>query len=343
MADGPQITRFEEESRFKRLDWVSTSILQNPLIGRNGTKKGAIVLGMADEVLSVYPELRDLFYVIEWRGWSGMNSAANADIKLVEDESTIEDTRRIFPNAICLDLGSGDFVNTKKFLPNNNVKTYSVIQIASWSEFKRHELLLEAARLLPEERFYKFGHFPSEENLESMTLKRRIIKISPQNIEYLLPSSDTNERLPKSPEEVAVEINKSRMGILTSRKEGMNRFKMECLSCNIPFLVPADSNYPVKKHINELTGMIYEPTPDGLSKAIVFIKENIRTFKPREYVIRSSGMINSNIALVDALNTLAIRDGFQPYFSNLNWDGRNQSLKWGRKALRTIREVLKYG
>jgi len=333
------------EKHFTKLEWISAKVLKTPQINRRKIAKGAIILSMVDEVIDIFPNLKQYFYIIEWRGWKGMNYAQNADIKLVEDSSTLEETRRRFPKSISLDIALGDFVDTDEFRPLRKRKKYTGIQIASWVDFKRHELFVKASSLLPKHKFIKFGHFPDSGVSKELALKKHIIKLASDieaQIYFPFASLETNIGLPDSPNEINNYINSAKMGILTSQKEGMNRFKMECLAADIPFLVPADSCYPIKKHIKtNQTGMLFEPTPEGLAKTILYVESNLHRFQPRQYILENTGKRISIAKLENALNELAIRDGNPPYFENLSFDGRNQSFYWGRKAIEFIEDLLK--
>jgi hypothetical protein len=316
-----------------KLEGISAAILKKP----EGDKKGAILLQRVDAIVDVFPNLSDHFYLIEWRGWKGRNYFKNADIKLVEDGSTYLETTKIFPKAIALDTALGDFIDVDTFKPLDLPKKYSALQMVSWMEFKRHDLFLEATKLLPEKKFLKFGHFPNKNDKKCLELKTNIVgENKGSNIYFPYGHIKGNGGLPSTSEEVNKHINSAKMGILTSQVEGMNRFKMECLSADLPFLVPADSNHPIKKHINETTGVIYELTPKGLAEAICHVENNLSKFKPREYILKNTGRLNSTARLENALNYLAVQDGDEPHFKNIFLDGRNKSLLWKENALDLI-------
>jgi hypothetical protein len=136
-------------------------------------------------------------------------------------------------------------------------------------------------------------------------------------------------------------INRAKMGILTTEKEGINRFKMECLSANIPFLVPDDVGWPTKKHINEKTGLLFKPTPEALAEAIRYVEKNYAQFSPREYILGHTGIHIATKKLKEALRTLARQDGSQEQFDDIFWDGRNPSMSWNKEtALAEIRQII---
>ena len=128
---------------------------------------------------------------------------------------------------------------------------------------------------------------------------------------------------------------------MTSKVEGINRFKLECLSANIPVIVPNDVNTPLKKHINNKTGIFYDPTPEGFAEAIKKVEENYDSFSPREYVLKNTGNKISLGKLKVALQELAKRDGSENIYGNIYWDGRNQSLIWEEKAKIFLKELIK--
>jgi len=322
---------------------ISAVILKAPTYEYSKINKGAIILNGPDEVCRKIYNLKDHFYIVERRGWRGMNTAQSADIKLVEDLSTLEETKLRFPNTILLDLAPADFVDINRFRPLNIRKEYAGIQIARWSSFKRHELFVKGVSLLPRKRFVKFGHYAKGGNSFELTLKRKVIKLARElvaNLDFPYANLDSNSSLPNSHEEINLHINKARMGVITSRMEGVNRFKMECMAANIPVLVPSDTSYPTMKHINEHTGVLFKPNPQCLSEAISFVESRYDRFRPREYVMKHTGHKNSLRKLADALNKLAIRDRTKPHFDNIYWDGRNQSMIWGDNAVMLIESTL---
>lgn len=256
-----------------------------PVIRAGKVTKGAVVLSRPDDVCARVPQLRKFFFIIERRGWAGINDAVNADIKLVEDPGTFNKTKRLFPKAILLELSGADFVDTNSFRPLNKTKKYAGIQISCWEDYKRHELFVAAASLRPEKEFIKFGHFVHGGKSEEIELKRSIISLSERltgNISFPFWDLLTNKGLPNTKKAINELINECSMGILTTRVEGVNRFKMECLSANIPCLVPSDVlGSPTKKHINQATGVLFEPSPEGLARAIMNVLEGKQQFRPR--------------------------------------------------------------
>lgn len=324
--------------------YIGAAILREPEKKRGDvTTKGAIILSQVDWITKVITELKEYFYIIERRGWEGISESKTADIKLVDDLSTWEETKKRSPNAVLLDLGAPDFVDTEAFRPLAVKKDYDGIQIASWDEFKRPFLFIQGAALIPNRRFLKLGHFVNRGTLKEKTLRNDCLAMTKKlgaNIEFPFGNNDSNEEMPKSKEDINLYINRAKMGILTTKAEGINRFKMECLSANIPVLIPADTSYPTKKHINDVTGLLFDPTPKGLAEAVEYVLSHRNQFNPREYVLKNTGINQSLKKLKKALRSLCEKDGTEFIFDNIYWDGRNQSMLWGRTALKKIKEVI---
>ena len=324
---------------------ISLALLKEPLIESKKIHKGAIILSDVDDVLNKFPGLKNYFYVIERKGWEGINPSKSADIKLVEDLSVWKETKQKFPNAILLDIAGADFVDTENFKPLNIEKEYTGIQISTWQNFKRPELFFNGIKLLPKKKFLKFGHLIyGGGDKEEINYKNRFILFSKKNsINVDLPYGNLkdNKNLPNNPKVINTLINKSKIGILTSKIEGINRFKLECLSADIPVLVPNDVNTPLKKHINDKTGMFYEPSPEGLADAIRKVEENYSSFSPRNYVLQNTGNKNSLKKLKKALELLSKKEESKNIYKDIYWDGRNQSLIWGKNAISYIQNKLK--
>lgn len=326
------------------LKYYSAKILQMPYVKNKKVHKGAIILSQVDSLVRLFPTLINKFYIIERRAWEGINNSIYADIKLVEDLSTWEKTKEMFPKSILLDIGPADFVDTKEFYPLSMKKEIDGIQISSWDRFKRPLLFIKGCSLLPMKRFIKFGHFVENGNSDELGLVTECLKQAKRissNIDFLYSSEVSNEKLPNTKQEINLIINKCKIGILTTKVEGINRFKMECLAANIPVLVPNDCSFPTKKHINSNTGVLFDPTPEGLSSAIRFTLDNIKQFSPRSYITEVSGATISLEKLKAALCKLCKRDSVENDFKNIFWDGRNQSLVWEEKVLSLLNYVLK--
>lgn len=328
----------------KNIKVFSGCILKRPSVDPMGKLyKGAIILNEVDKFCKILPDVLKYFFIVERKGWYGPNTSKKAHIKLVDDLSCWEETKALAPQAILLDIGPPDFVNTDLFFPLGIEKEFDGIQISNWSKFKRHELFAYGAALLKDHKFIKFGHFVEGGSPEELTFKKTIESLSREsgaNIFFPYLGNRSNDVLMGNPAEINEVINKCKMGILTTKAEGINRFKMECLAANIPVLVPADVSYPTRKHINDKTGYFFEPTPEGLARGVKYVEENYNKFSPREYVLNNTGHKRSLRKLAQALSAVSAKEGGDQKFDDIYWDGRNQSLKWGNAIFDEVRKSI---
>lgn len=326
----------------KNFGSLAVCLLKEPIIVDGKILKGLIILSHREEDTELLEFLKEYFLIIERRGWYNINFSEIADIKLIENGALLDKTKRIFPNCILLDLSDADFVNTDTFIPLGNQKMYSGIQIANWMKFKRHELFMEGVKLLPDHKFIKFGNYVNNDGLSEYSFKSSLIDKyrDLKNVHFPFANAISNKELPFNAKRINAFINMAKIGIMTSSEEGINRFKTECMSANIPFLIASDANYPLKKHLNEQTGMLFDPTPEGLSDAIRNVLYNYNSFSPREYIIRYSGLNRSLNQLKEAVKRLCHQEN-QPYrFDEIYYDGRNETLSWGNQAINLLIHTL---
>ncbi len=315
--------------------YYSMRILKEPL----GKNKGALILSQVDSVVSTLPFVKNRFYIIERRGWRGINESQYADIKLIEDLSLWDETVRRFLDSICLDIGPADFVDTDVFRPLEIEKDYDGIQISHWTDFKRPEMFIRAAGILPKRRFVKLGHFVERGSEQEYILRDSIMRLAQEigaNVDFPYAQATDNNNFPNSKEAINNYINRARVGILTTKVEGINRFKMECLAAGVPVLVPTDVSYPTKKHITDETGALFEPTPKGLARTIEDVLDNIQKYNPRSYIEKTTGKPIALRKLKGALEEVCKRDDIEYRFEDIDWDGRNQSLIWGEKVFEVL-------
>ncbi|MDQ8188495.1 hypothetical protein QEH53_23120 [Pelagicoccus sp. SDUM812002] len=303
-----------------------------------------MILNQIDPVLELHPLLSNYYILVHRRGWHGANEAAGADIMLVEDLSTWKETVEEYPDCVLLDVGPADFVDHDYFSPIECEVDIDVLQISCWSRRKRIELFIRAASRLPHLSFMHLGHFENGGARDEVEYRAECLELATSlapNVAFPFLRCESNKGLPSSKEVINRFINRAKLGLLTSESEGINRFKMECMAADRPFLVACDVMTPTRKHINERTGMLYEPNAVNLSKAIVDMLDRLQSFEPRKYLITNTGKKISLGKLRSALVEVCVRSGEKYRFDNIDWDGRNESLIWGQRALDLIAEKVK--
>ena len=328
---------------------ISGVILRSP--GRSGgvLRKGVVVCNFPQIVKSRIPGLSDFFWIVQRRGWNGFVVSRAADIQIVEDQPAqrnwnrlarlLDAARRWTPwrgttrLPAPLAFGNGDFVDTAAFAPDGRPKTYDAIMTARWERFKHHGLMVDAFRILKRQgaavRGLMFGHIPNIHDRSAILYKKRIVEtIRRENLPIDLPAGDAanNEGLDQAKSSMAAWINASRVGLLLSRSEGINRFKMECLSSDVPMLICDDACWSVRRHIGPQTGIVVARRADAVAKAILRVRDGAK-FSPRAYVLANTGIDRAMAALQSAVDELDAKMGLKPA-PIARYDGRNNTLLW---------------
>ena len=321
----------------------SAMLLQAPRLADGRLIRGVLVGNQIDAIIEQFPPLASLFYMIERRGWYGINSARKAHIKLVEDSSTLRVTQKRFPHAILLELSGGDFVDTRYFRPLDHEPDFDVIQIACWSPRKRVEMMIDAAARIPHVRFVHFGHFERDGAPDELAYRDACIARAEQsgaNIHFPFREARSNADTVTGKEEINAWINRAKLGLLTTKLEGHPRFKMECMAADRPVFVPRDTTVPTRKHIVDQTGGLFEPNPQSVADTITRALAQRDTYHPRDYVLQHTGRVNSLAKIRGALRRLEpTAEGDGPPYEDIDWDGRNENLWWGQSAVRHLREL----
>ena len=235
-----------------------------------------------------------------------------------------------------LPTSNADFVDTDAFAPDGRSKQYDVIMVARWDSFKHHDLLLDAFGILAarhsDVRGVLVGHAALEETTagsRSRAYHARIVaRIRDERLPIDLPVSNgmvtSGDDCTKAT--MAALINEARMGVILSKAEGVNRFKMECMSCNVPVIICADAGWTLRKHVTPQTGMVVPRRANALADAILAIRDGM-AFAPRAHVLATSDCVNSMRVLQESIDELDAAAGHRPAAVS-SYDGRNNTLIW---------------
>lgn len=328
---------------------ISGVILRSPEWTAGIPRKGVVVCNFPWIVKDRIPDISDLYWIVQRTGWKGLTVSRAADIQLVDDipaqrrwnklAGLLLAARRWTPwpdktrLPTTLPFGNADFVDTAAFAPDGRPKTYDAIMIARWNRFKHHQLLVDAFRILKSQgaavRGLMFGHIANTNNRAAIDYKKHIVEtIRAEGLPIDLPAADatTNEGLDKTKDSIAACINASRVGLLLSKSEGINRFKMECLSCDVPMIICDDACWSVRKHIGPQTGIVVARRADTVANAILAVKDGAK-FSPRDYIMANTGIDRAMSALQNAVDELDAKMGLEPAPIS-RYDGRNNTLEW---------------
>ena len=199
-------------------------------------------------------------------------------------------------------IGAGDWVDPDVFSStvSRGRRRFHVVVVSSWSPWKRHRDLFEAAA----------------------ELKRRgtVLKIAlvgyplvwdQARIEGLIDRFGLRaqctifDSIPQT--EVARIVGDSEAYALLSRREGANRALYEALFCDTPVVVFAGHRGVNTDMVRTGVGALFDA--GGLGDALLSVLMNQGAFRPLEWARANSGYANSTAALNTVLKEMSERRG----------------------------------
>jgi glycosyltransferase involved in cell wall biosynthesis len=205
-------------------------------------------------------------------------------------------------NLVPVHFSSNTWVDHRIFRPlPGTTKDIDVVMIAGWAPYKRHWAFLAALRRLRARGVrltvalvgYPLGH-----TREDILQQVRFFGLD--------DSVEIHEGL--DPEQVNLLLNRAKVNVLWSRREGVNRVIIEGMFAGTPCLVREGFNfghpYP---HINPLTGRF--SSEDDLPDQLLEMVEGYRRYAPRDWVLANMSCQRSTALLNDAIRTTALGAG----------------------------------
>lgn len=254
-------------------------------------EKGVLVL-LYSYVLPLFGRLFDLervvrrYHLVLEPSWSGYCNADVMCYRDVEDAVFVqayEPRDREFidslgSNLVSIPTSNNWWVDHRVFAPIAGVtRDIDVIMIAGWAPYKRHAPFFAALR----------------------TLRRRGVRLRVALVGYSLGLSiDDLRRLAAhygiddqiewheglSQPDVNLLLNRSKVNVIWSRKEGVNRAIVEGMFAGVPCVVRTGFNYGFRyPYINEATGRFADETE--LPDCLAWMVDNHHTFDPRPWVM----------------------------------------------------------
>ena len=217
--------------------------------------------------------------------------------------------RSLNANLVPLPIASNWWVDHRVFRPLPEVKKeVDLIMLASWAPFKRHIRFFESLS-----RLRSRGHRPSVllVGYPYQTTTAQIL----QEARYFGIADQLQIKENLSPEEVNVELNRSRINVLWSRREGVNRAIIEGMFAGVPCIVRDGFNYGYHyPYINESTGCY--ATEDGLPDRILSMLEPAASMRPRDWVMENMTCQLATKIIADAVRAEALAAG-EPWREDL--------------------------
>ena len=190
------------------------------------------------------------------------------------DKTDYDFLTRMNGNLVPVDIGSANWVDDRTFKDLKLTKEYDCIMVAMWNEVKRHHLLFRAIKDIsdPTYRVCLVG--------KRWGLTRHDIEAM-ANYYGIEGNIDIFENIP--PDEVNILLNKSRVNLLLSLKEGGNKSVFEGFFANVPVIMLKNHIGINKNHINEHTGVFIDEK--DLAKTLVWFRKEYARFRPRNWAM----------------------------------------------------------
>lgn len=180
-------------------------------------------------------------------------------------------------------------------------KDSDVIMVCGWDNFKRHARFFSALRKLRamgrKLKVILVG-YPMGGTREDITQRAKYFGVYDQLEIY--------EWI--SPEAVNYHLNRSKVNVLWSRREGFNRAVIEGMLAGVPCILREGHNYGHRyPYINPRTGCY---SAEGeLPEKLLRMVENYRDFSPREWVVENMSAPRAAAILNESIKKVALDSG----------------------------------
>lgn len=199
-------------------------------------------------------------------------------------------------------FGGNTWVDTDVFKPlPDTIKDIDIVCISSWAWYKRHWAIFRALRKLRKRgidlKTALIG-YKIDMNMEDIRAQARLF-----GVEDLI---QMHERLTAS--EVNGMLNRSKVNLLWSRREGTPRAIIEGMAAGIPCIIRTGFNYGYHyPHINEKTGAF--STENELPAVLLRVIRDHASYAPRERAVAEMTPEASTARLNAAIKAAALEAG----------------------------------
>jgi len=210
--------------------------------------------------------------------------------------------RRLGCSFVPVPLGDNWWVDHRVFRPLPGVaKDVDVVMIGSWGRYKRHHSFFAALAELrargAELNAILLG-YPGDYTREDILRQAQHYHVDDQLEIY--------ERL--SAAEVNEQLNRARVNLVWSRREGCNRSSIEGMFAGVPCILREGFNYGQRyAHINPQTGSFSSERdlPDRLLWAI----QHFQSFSPHQWVLENMSCQRATAVLENTIRETALARG----------------------------------
>jgi len=308
-ASSPETARFFADPY--RLLGSRLLVLKSP----GPKEKGVIVLDYSF-IFPLFAKLFDVasigehYHIVLEPSWSGycefnILCYSRFDFPIFVQSIEPRDSRllqNVSSNLLPVPVAANWWVDHRIMRPASNVpKDVDVIMIASWSRFKRHARFFAAlAKLRAQRKRLQtvLVGYAGDCTMDDIYQQAKYYGVEDQVEMY--------ERL--KPEAVNGYLNRAKVNIIWSRREGVNRTIIEGMFCDVPCIVREGFNYGFHyPHINSQTGCY--SSERALPDRLVWMTENYLSFSPREWVMANMTCQRATDVLAEAIRQHAVAAG----------------------------------
>jgi glycosyltransferase involved in cell wall biosynthesis len=213
-----------------------------------------------------------------------------------------EVVRAMKANLIPVGTSTNWWVDHRIMTPLQGVpKDRDLVMIASWARFKRHARFFAALRSLR-----KRGHrlsvsllgYPTDCQMADIAREAEYYGVRDQ-VEFF-------EWL--KPEEVNYQLNRAKVNVIWSRKEGVNRAIIEGMFADVPCILRHGFNYGHPyPYVNAQTGRFADE--ETLPDVILDLVATYGDYAPREWVLSNMSCQKATDIVAVAVRDFALRSG----------------------------------
>jgi glycosyltransferase involved in cell wall biosynthesis len=281
----------------------------NPRIGERGVILLKYLYSFAE-----FPALFDLrrvadqYQIVLEPSWTGYAEApfflyVGADLDVLIQCTQPDDARffdQLNVNFRTVPLGGGDWVDYDLFRPiPDSVRDYDVAMVASWTPWKRHDVLFRALAKLKPRCQPRVALIGAGTGAERKIIERQMEVIG------IRSQCEIFERVPAAT--VANILARSKVAILLSKLEGTNKGIHEALFCDTPVIVYRHHIGLNMRTVNPMTGILADD--HELSDAIENMISAPQAFQPRSWALANTGYCRSTNQINTMLREMALQRG----------------------------------
>ena len=295
-------------------------ILKMPKIHRTRIEKGVLIVTFTETSRFFFyyvncRKLLKLFYIVLEPSSSGY---CDPDIlfwtAFPQSPVIVQATERrdfhflksLKKNLIPVPFGASDWCDYRIFRPIANVKKiFDAVYVANFNPVKRVHFLLR-----------KLGKSRIKDYRLALVLARWGGRESDiyELVNYYRLVQKIQIYVDLSQQEVNEVLNRSKVNMLLSKKEGSNRSIFEGFFANVPAILLSNNIGVNKSYINEKTGRLVEEK--DFVKNLLFFRSNWHKYKPREWAMANISPIATTNKLNRLIQRLAEENG-EPWRSDL--------------------------